>query len=108
MEFDFVSDEFTRANLVDAHKAITELKLWDWLSTYTPDPTKGFMFSNDPKLLLIINTMKVSHSGGSFAHYMRDMAYIAKNGLDRYKQLIMTISSQTPDWELACNIVYHN
>jgi hypothetical protein len=68
--------------LTNMHDAITELDLWKWLSTFSPEEGKGFMFSNTAELQQIARHPKVDadrHSGASFAWCMRKMEYIAKS-----------------------------
>ena len=70
-----------RELLTDAHQAITECDLWDWMKTYTPD--KGFVFSSHPNLDRINAAMKYTgHSGTSYGWTMRTMENIAKLGWD--------------------------
>jgi hypothetical protein len=71
-----------RELLTDAHQAITECDLWDWMKTYTPD--KGFVFSSHPNLDRINAAMKYTgHSGTSYGWTMRTMENIAKLGWDK-------------------------
>ena len=65
--FDFVDYENTKNMYIDAHSAITRLGLWPWLSNYTPQEGKGFMFSSDPNINSIYGALKTSHSGATFA-----------------------------------------
>jgi hypothetical protein len=87
--FDFIDYESAKNMYIDAHSAITRLGLWTWLSNYTPQEGKGFMFSSDPNINSIYGALKTSHSGATFALVMRAMEHIAKYGYpafaDQYK-----------------------
>lgn len=82
--FDFVKNADYKPLFINAHRAITNCELWDWLSRY--NPPNGFMFSNSPELERIYKAISNdAHSGSSIALTMRTMEYIAKNGYDGYK-----------------------
>ena len=86
--FEFIKDTNTRELYKNAHWAITQTKLWDWLANYKVDKSNGFMFSESPELNIIISKMREqpeitdSHSGSSYGITMRIMHYIAINGYD--------------------------
>lgn len=86
--FDFIRDTHFRKLLENAHWAITQCELWNWLSKSNEE---SFWFSDSPMVYRIRNKMVEhpigeSHSGGSFAFAMRQMEYIAKNGIDLYRK----------------------
>ena len=88
-KFEFV-DQWSRPYLENAHWAITQCELWDWLRTYSPPDGKGFMFSTTAEMERIKNKMNEQeiaggHSGSSYGATMRAMEYIAKNGYETYK-----------------------
>ena len=88
--FDYMNDHIV-PYLVNAHWAITECELWDWLRTYEPPTDKGFMFSTTPERERIDAKMREQyiasgHSGSSYGFTMRVMEYIAKNGYENYKE----------------------
>jgi hypothetical protein len=88
-KFEFI-DQGSRPYLENAHWAITQCELWDWLRTYSPPDGKGFMFSTTAEMDRIVKKMYEEdiangHSGASYACTMRVMEYIAKNGYERYK-----------------------
>ena len=84
--FDFVKNPGYRSNFINAHRAITNCELWDWLSTYSPPIESGFLFSKSPELDRIYKLIDDDyHSGTSLAITMRTMEYIAKNGYDGYR-----------------------
>jgi ubiquitin len=60
---------------------------WEYMSLYTPPSEKGFMFSDDAIMNEIRRNMKVGHSGTSYGHTMRQLEFIAKNGLDKHRYL---------------------
>jgi hypothetical protein len=85
-DFSMRKDSVILKNMYDA---ITELNLWDWLSTFTPEDGKGFMFTQNSEITQIMLHNKVEsdmHSGASFAWCMRHMEVIAKNGWDYYNK----------------------
>jgi hypothetical protein len=92
-EFDFISsDLYDGLYYRNAHWAITQCEMWDWLRNFEPDPTRGFMFTRHPNIKIIENKMyeeeiATGHSGASFAITMQQMSYIAKNGYEQFKQL---------------------
>jgi hypothetical protein len=78
--------------LKNMYDAITELDLWDWLRTFTPEKDKGFMWSPAPEIGRISHHPKVDsdgHSGASFAFCMRHMEMIAKEGWHTYYRTII-------------------
>jgi len=88
--FDYMNDPIV-PYLVNAHWAITECELWDWLRTYSPPDGKGFMFSTTPETERIDAKMREQdissgHSGCSYGYTMRVMESIAKEGYERYKE----------------------
>lgn len=99
-EFEFVTSETSRGLFKNAHNAITQTELWDWMRSYTPPEDKGFMFATTPELDRINKKMAEdpisgNHSGSSYGSMMRSMEYIAKNGYDKYKELCLAARSTT-------------
>ena len=87
--FYFIRDSWERQMLENGYQAISELELWYWLRTFEPGE-HGFMCSNHENIHGISKKMQSlpnppNHSGSSFGHVMRIMEYIAKNGLEKYK-----------------------
>jgi len=83
-DFNGHSDKRMLTNMCDA---ISELNLWSWLSTFTPEVGKGFMWSGASQINQIGRHPKVDsdgHSGASFAWCMRNMEVIAKEGWNAY------------------------
>ena len=89
-DFEFISDINTRELYQNAHWAITQTDLWDWLSNYKVDKSNGFMFAESPEIDRINSKMREqpeiadSHSGTSYGITMRTMHYIAINGYDSF------------------------
>jgi hypothetical protein len=53
------------------------------------------MFTNNPGFNAIMNNMQVGHSGASYAWTMRNLQYIASNGMDAYVAEFTKPVSQT-------------
>ena len=90
-KFEFVEDEQYRRYLQSAHNAITLCELWEWMSQYSPDSNRGFMWSKTPELDKLDEQMRKdpyngNHSGSSYGIIMRDMECIAKNGYDSFAE----------------------
>lgn len=89
--FSFINDSSTRRFVKNGFNAVTQLQLWSWLKTFEPEPDQGFMFSSNSNISEIGKKMhelpdSPGHSGSSFAFTMRQLHYIAKNGMDKYKK----------------------
>jgi hypothetical protein len=94
--FDFVECSTTRKLIINGIWALHQLgdKYWEWVYNFEVDPTRGFMFTIDSTLTKIYEQMEMSnapfpvfHSGASFAFTMREMQYIARNGIESYRDL---------------------
>ena len=87
--FSFIKDVMTVMMLEDAHRAITKAGAWDYMKT---DPGKGgYMFTTNETLTAINAHIDmdncIGHSGASYGWTMRQMQYIAINGLEEYEKL---------------------
>jgi hypothetical protein len=80
-------DEDSKMLIKDGINAVTAADMWDWLKTYEPEKTEGFMFSRHPNLDKIGKNMYDGHSGASCAWTMRQLEYIAKNGFEAFVTL---------------------
>ena len=94
-DFSFINSDTIRRNVENGYAAVSQLELWSWLKTFEPDEDDGFMFSSHPNVTNIGNKMESlpnppGHSGSSFAFTMRDLQYIAKNGMEKYKRVCET------------------
>ena len=85
----------TRECMINGFWAINRLNAWGWLKSFVVDPKRGFMFSSEPMITSIGNMMEsteapvtISHSGASFGLTMRNLKYIADNGMDAFKELV--------------------
>ena len=94
--FDFITCSMTKSCMLNGIWSMNHTNMWDWLRDFEPLPTNGFMFSLDKELHIIENIMEsseapvqISHSGASFALTMRNLKFIANNGLDAYRELYL-------------------
>lgn len=64
-----------------------EINVWTHLSNYSPPSDRGFMFSggDDNIITLVQNNMETGHSGCSMGWTMRNIEFIAKNGLPAHR-----------------------
>ena len=74
--------------------AMNQTNMWNWLRKFEPLASNGFMFSSDKELYIIESMMhsseapeQVGHSGASFGLTMRNLKYIANNGLNAYREI---------------------
>ena len=100
-DLSFMKDSWTADMIRDAMNAIVEatesasfkergIDGWLYLHNYTPMEGRGFMFSDDSTVNTFQNYMKVGHSGSSYGHTMRQIEFIAKYGLPKYKEMCLT------------------
>ena len=92
-QFDFVEDS-ARAYYQNAHWALTETNMWEWLATFTPPNNQGFMYCNDDNLTIVERKMfeqdvAQNHTGATFGITMINMKYIAENGYDAFRTLYL-------------------
>ena len=101
-DLSYFNDDHSADMLRDAMRAIlragelpeikaTEINVWKYLSEYSPPSQYGFQFSagTDVIVTLVQNQMKVGHSGGSMGWTMRNIEFIAKNGLPAHRELFL-------------------
>ena len=87
--FEYVDDINERDMLQNAFKAIQISEGWDYVRL---DPGEGgFMFSKNPIKYKIMENMEkcepsVGHSGSSYGFVMRNMQFLAKNGIEKHKE----------------------
>lgn len=64
-----------------------EISVWTYLSKYSPPSDRGFMFSygDDRIVTLVGDNMETGHSGCSMGWTMRNIEFIAKNGLPAHR-----------------------
>jgi hypothetical protein len=96
-DLSFIHDSWSADMLRDAmHAVVTvqsypefasnEVDLWKFLSTYDPPSSHGFMFSSHPITDKIIAATQVGHSGSSMAFTMRHLQFMAKYGVQGYRE----------------------
>ena len=68
-----------------------EINVWKYLSEYSPPANHGFMFSygDDNIVTQVQNQMETGHSGASMGWTMRNIEFIAKNGLPEHRTRIL-------------------
>jgi hypothetical protein len=68
-----------------------EINVWKYLSEYSPPEGRGFQFSagDDDIVSLVQYQMEVGHSGASMGWTMRNIEFIAKNGLPAHRELFL-------------------
>lgn len=77
-------------NVLDGIEAVIkttkqrESCMWSFLRDNPPSDATGYMFSDNPGFGAIMNNMQVGHSGASYAWTMRNLQFIAMNGMDAY------------------------
>lgn len=74
-----------------------EINVWKYLSEYSPPADRGFMFSSgdDTIVSLVQNQMEIGHSGCSMGWTMRNIEFIAKNGLPEHRTRILNSRRQS-------------
>ena len=91
--FDFITNNFCDGVYYrNAHWAITQTEMLNWLRSFSLGEKEGFMFCTHPNLKIIEEKMYEQdvahgHSGASFGITMRQMQYIAMNGYDAFRSL---------------------
>jgi len=68
-----------------------EMNVWKYLSQYSPPADRGFMFSygDDKVVTFVSDNMEVGHSGSSMGWTMRQIQFIAKNGLPAHREMYL-------------------
>jgi hypothetical protein len=87
--FAFVNNKDLEEMLFNAYNAIQLTETWGFMKK----DIETYMWSNKPEITIIINKMAElgynGHSGTSFGWTMREMQFIAQNGLEAYKKKCM-------------------
>lgn len=85
--FDFIKDELTRGIVKEAHDIVENEKAYPLLKRFNG---KSFMFDSPPDIEQLMGKIdsrsKFGHSGFSLGFTMRQLEYIAKNGMEEYKK----------------------
>lgn len=73
-----------------------EINVWKHLSQYSPPSDRGFQFSYGEDLIvtLVGDNMKTGHSGASMGWTMRQIEFIAKNGLPAHRERFLNSQSR--------------
>ena len=83
----YYTDEHSRVMFENAYQSISLTESWD----YMKKDVEGYMFCTDNELKIIRSKMVElgydGHSGASFGLTMRNMQFIAKNGLESHKKI---------------------
>ena len=102
-DLSYMNCSLSTSNLRDGLRAVVsagdiyevktkEINVWEYLSKYSPPADRGFMFSaGEDNIVTHVQTqMIVGHSGYSMGWTMRQIEYIAKNGLAKHRDIFMT------------------
>jgi hypothetical protein len=100
LDLSYMNDSWATDNLRDGLRAVIranalpiiktrEINVWKYLSEYSPPESHGFMFSaGDSNIVTLVqDQMENGHSGGSMAWTMRNIEFIAKNGLPAHREM---------------------
>jgi hypothetical protein len=98
-DLSFLNDKWSEDMVKDGMRSIVrvaeipdmknkEINVWKHLSEYSPPANRGFMFSygEDRIVTLVGDNMETGHSGASMGWTMRQIEFIAKNGLPAYRE----------------------
>jgi hypothetical protein len=68
-----------------------EINVWKYLSQYSPPNNRGFAFSygDDRIVTLVSDHMETGHSGASMGWTMRQIEFIANNGLPAHRNMFI-------------------
>lgn len=97
-DLSYIKDQWSADMIRDGMNAIVEasagemlknneIDAWDYLSNYSPPSSHGFMFSDDKIVGEIMKYTNVGHSGSSYGYTMRNLEFIAKNGIDKHREM---------------------
>jgi hypothetical protein len=96
-DFDFITDELSRRNIMGGIWALNKLELWDWLKNFIPEPNKGFAYSDTIEITNIGNMLQSNenpyqsyHTGFSFEWTMRTLQIIVHTNLEEFKNSWLT------------------
>ena len=87
--FNYLDDNNMRQMFETAYQAITITELWD----YMKKDVDNYMFNSDDEVRRIYDKIEelgyIEHSGSSFGYIMRHMQFIATNGIENHKQMLL-------------------
>lgn len=79
--------------VASAYRTVTRLNKWEFMRNYIPDPETGFQYSIDTEFVVlrreVDNDYGNLHSGTTIGITMRYIEYIAKNGFDSFRTMII-------------------
>jgi hypothetical protein len=88
--FDYLKSQSERRMLSTAFQAITLTETWNFVE----QPIDSFMCSGDKRVRAIYDKIEElgyhGHSGSSFGVTMRNMQYIARNGAEDFKRIMLS------------------
>jgi hypothetical protein len=89
--FDYIPDSHCQKMYANAHKAITQCELWNWLAN-AADNDEIWLSNEFLRIHAEMVTEPVGrlHSGSSMALTMRIMRFISKNGYDKLQETFET------------------
>ena len=98
LDLSYMNDSWATDNLRDGLRAVIranplpniqarEINVGTYLSEYSPPSDHGFMFSagDSDIVTLVQDQMEIGHSGCSMGWTMRNIEFIAKNGLPAHR-----------------------
>ena len=113
-DLSYLNDKWSEDMIRDGMRAILlagelpeikakEINVWKYLSQYSPPSDRGFMFSmgDDDIITQVQNNMEVGHSGCSMGWTMRQIEFIAKNGVPAHRA--MFLASRRPVRREQCD-----
>jgi hypothetical protein len=87
--FHYLDDHNMRQMFETAYQAITITELWN----YMEKDVDNYMFNSDAEVRIIYDKIEKlgynGHSGASFGYIMRHMQFIATNGIEKHKQMLL-------------------
>jgi len=85
-DLSFIKDNHNREMILEAYNVIHKNELWGKLRNLTPNEHEGFMFSQNPEIIKIMDLVNekstTGHSGLSMAITMRTIQQVARFGVD--------------------------
>ena len=96
LDLSFLNSDWVESMIRDGMRAVVratespelktkEIDAWVYLSKYTPEVGRGFMFSDDPIVSAVGRHMEIGHSGSTYGGTMREIEVIAKKGFAKYR-----------------------
>ena len=83
-KFDFITNKTARNHLEDGYETATRLGVWEKMKSDL------FQYSKDSYRLT--DNTKNCHSGSSGSWLIQELQYIARHGLEQYKELCLRVN----------------